>query len=126
MRFDPAINEVGAKRIVLDTIEDLFASLTNQIILRSELRRRFSWIKEKNVTAIVTGERGDGMLTRNGLEEYVSDCVIVLDNRLIEQVATRRLRIVKYRSSAHGANEYPFLIDEHGFPGSADHRNRPA
>jgi circadian clock protein KaiC len=115
LRLNAAIDEVGAKRIVLDTIEILFASLTNQSILRSELRRLFSWIKEKGVTAVVTGERGDGVLTRNGLEEYVSDCVILLDNRLIEQVATRRLRIVKYRGSAHGANEYPFLIDEHGF-----------
>jgi circadian clock protein KaiC len=115
MRLDAAIDEVGAKRIVLDTIEILFASLTNQSILRSELRRLFAWIKEKGVTAIVTGERGDGVLTRNGLEEYVSDCVILLDNRLIDQVATRRLRIMKYRGSAHGSNEYPFLIDEHGF-----------
>jgi circadian clock protein KaiC len=115
LRLDAAIDEIGAKRIVLDTIEVLFASLTNQNILRAELRRLFSWIKKRNVTAIITGERGDGTLTRHGLEEYLSDCVIVLDNRLIEQVATRRLRIVKYRGSAHGANEYPFLIDEHGF-----------
>ena len=115
MRLDAAIDEVGAKRIVLDTIEILFASLTNQSILRAELRRLFAWIKEKGVTAIVTGERGDGMLTRNGLEEYVSDCVILLDNRVIDQIATRRLRIMKYRGSAHGTNEYPFLIDEQGF-----------
>jgi circadian clock protein KaiC len=115
LRLNAAIDEVGAKRIVLDTIEILFASLINQSILRAELRRLFAWIKEKGVTAIVTGERGDGVLTRNGLEEYVSDCVILLDNRLIDQVATRRLRIIKYRGSAHGSNEYPFLIDEQGF-----------
>jgi circadian clock protein KaiC len=94
LRLNAAIDEVGAKRIVLDTIEILFASLINQSILRAELRRLFAWIKEKGVTAIVTGERGDGVLTRNGLEEYVSDCVILLDNRLIDQVATRRLRII--------------------------------
>jgi circadian clock protein KaiC len=115
LRLNAAIDEVGARRIVLDTIETLFSSLTNQNILRSELRRLFAWIKEKNVTAVVTGERGEGSLTRHGLEEYVSDCVILLDNRVIDQVATRRLRIVKYRGSAHGANEYPFLIDEQGF-----------
>jgi circadian clock protein KaiC len=115
MRLDAAIDEVGAKRIVLDTLEILFDSLNNQSLLRAELRRLFAWIKEKGVTAIVTGERGDGVLTRDGLEEYVSDCVILLDNRLIDQVATRRLRIMKYRGSAHGSNEYPFLIDEQGF-----------
>jgi circadian clock protein KaiC len=115
LRLNAAIDAVGAQRIVLDTIEALFSSLTNQNILRSELRRLFAWIKEKNITAIVTGERGDGALTRHGLEEYVSDCVILLDNRVIDQVATRRLRIVKYRGSAHGANEYPFLIDDQGF-----------
>jgi circadian clock protein KaiC len=115
VRLNAAIDAVGAKRVVLDTIEVLFSSLSNQSIIRSELRRLFAWIKEKNVTAIVTGERGDGSLTRNGLEEYVSDCVILLDNRVINQIATRRLRIVKYRGSSHGANEYPFLIDEHGF-----------
>ena len=115
VRLNAAIDAIGAKRIVLDTIETLFSALTNQNILRSELRRLFGWIKEKNVTAIVTGERGEGSLTRNGLEEYVSDCVILLDNRVIDQIATRRLRIVKYRGSSHGGNEYPFLIDEQGF-----------
>jgi len=83
--------------------------------LRAELRRLFNWLKEKGVTAIITGEKGDGTLTRNGLEEYVSDCVILLDHRVIDQVSTRRLRVVKYRGSTHGTNEYPFLIDEHGF-----------
>jgi circadian clock protein KaiC len=115
LRLDAAIDEVGAKRIVLDTIEILFASLTNHSVLRTEFRRLFAWIKEKGITAIVTGERGDAMLSRHGLEEYVSDCVILLDNRLVGPVATRRLRIMKYRGSAHGSNEYPFLIDEQGF-----------
>ena len=101
--------------MVLDTIENLFSGLTNQGILRAELRRLFHWLKEKGVTAIITGERGDGpSLTRQGLEEYVSDCVILLDHRVINQISTRRLRIVKYRGSVHGTNEYPFLIDEDG------------
>lgn len=114
IRLDHAINSIGAKRIVLDTIENLFLGLTNQGILRAELRRLFHWLKEKGVTAIVTGEQGDGKLTRHGLEEYVSDCVIMLDHRVINQISTRRLRIVKYRGSAHGTNEFPFLIDENG------------
>lgn len=115
VRLNYAIEAVGAKRVVLDTIESLFAGLSNVSILRAELRRLFSWLKEKGVTTIITGEKGDGILTRNGLEEYVSDCVIVLDHRVIDQVSTRRLRIVKYRGSSHGTNEYPFLIDENGF-----------
>jgi circadian clock protein KaiC len=114
IRLEHAIDSIGAKRVVLDTIENLFAGLTNQGILRAELRRLFHWLKEKGVTAIVTGEQGDGMLTRQGLEEYVSDCVILLDHRIINQISTRRLRIVKYRGSIHGTNEYPFLIDEDG------------
>ncbi|HEY7378651.1 MAG TPA: circadian clock protein KaiC, partial [Steroidobacteraceae bacterium] len=104
----------GAKRVVLDTLETLFGGFTNQALLRSELRRLFRWLKDKGVTAIITGERGEGQLTRQGLEEYVSDCVILLDHRVHEQVSTRRLRIVKYRGSTHGTNEYPFLIDENG------------
>ncbi|HLN71895.1 MAG: circadian clock protein KaiC [Methylococcaceae bacterium] len=115
IRLNYAIDSVGAKRVVLDTLETLFAGLPNQQILRAELRRLFRWLKDKGVTAIITGERGDGMLTRQGLEEYVSDCVIVLDHRVAEQTSTRRLRIVKYRGSTHGTNEYPFLIDEDGF-----------
>jgi circadian clock protein KaiC len=99
----------------LDTIESLFAGLPNQLILRAELRRLFRWLKVKGVTAIITGERGDETLTRQGLEEYVSDCVIMLDHRVTEQTSTRRLRVVKYRGSMHGTNEYPFLIDETGF-----------
>ena len=114
IRLEHAIDSVGAKRVVLDTIENLFAGLTNQGILRAELRRLFLWLKEKGVTAIVTGEQGEGKLTRHGLEEYVSDCVILLDHRVINQISTRRLRIVKYRGSAHGTNEFPFLIDEDG------------
>jgi circadian clock protein KaiC len=114
IRLDLAIKSVGAKRVVLDTIETLFAGFANQALLRSELRRLFRWLKDKGVTAVITGERGDGTLTRQGLEEYVSDCVILLDHRVTEQVSTRRLRIVKYRGTAHGANEYPFLIDEDG------------
>src|SRR5581483_7615380 len=95
-------------------VEALFAGLSNQAILRAELRRLFEWLKDKGVTAVITGERGEGQLTRHGLEEYVSDCVILLDNRVQDQITTRRLRVVKYRGSAHGTNEYPFLIDEGG------------
>jgi len=115
IRLGYAIDTIGARRVVLDTIESLFAGLPNQLILRAELRRLFRWLKEKGVTAIITGERGDETLTRQGLEEYVSDCVIMLDHRVTEQTSTRRLRVVKYRGSIHGTNEYPFLIDETGF-----------
>lgn len=115
IRLALAIDSVGAKRVVLDTLETLFSGLSNVAILRAELRRLFRWLKEKGVAAIITAERGDGAMTRHGLEEYVSDCVIVLDHRVNEQVATRRLRVVKYRGSAHGTNEYPFLIDAGGF-----------
>ncbi|RZJ67515.1 MAG: circadian clock protein KaiC [Flavobacterium sp.] len=114
IRLGYAIDTVKATRVVLDTIESLFAGLDNQGVLRAELRRLFHWLKEKGVTAVITGERGEATLTRQGLEEYVSDCVIILDHRVIEQVSTRRLRIVKYRGSTHGTNEYPFLIDENG------------
>jgi circadian clock protein KaiC len=114
VRLNYAIDTVKAKRVVLDTLESLFAGLNNAAVLRAELRRLFSWLKEKGVTAIITAERGDGTLTRHGLEEYVSDCVILLDHRVTSQVSTRRLRIVKYRGSSHGTNEYPFLIDEDG------------
>jgi circadian clock protein KaiC len=114
IRLGLAIDSVGAKRVVLDTIESLFGGFQNQALLRSELRRLFRWLKDKGVTAVITGERGEGSLTRQGLEEYVSDCVILLDHRVIEQSSTRRLRIVKYRGSVHGTNEYPFLIDEEG------------
>lgn len=114
IRLGHAIDTVGAKRVVLDTIENLFAGLSNQAILRAELRRLFQFLKEKGVTAIITGERGESSLTRQGLEEYVSDCVILLDHRIIDQISTRRLRIIKYRGSLHGTNEYPFLIDEEG------------
>ena len=114
IRLGHAIDSIKAKRVVLDTIESLFSGLDNTAILRAELRRLFNWLKEKGVTAIITGERGESTLTRQGLEEYVSDCVILLDHRVIDQVSTRRLRIVKYRGSTHGTNEYPFLIDEDG------------
>ncbi|WP_278021868.1 circadian clock protein KaiC [Flavobacterium ginsengisoli] len=114
IRLGHAIDSIKATRVVLDTIESLFSGLDNQAILRAELRRLFHWLKTKGVTAVITGERGEATLTRQGLEEYVSDCVIVLDHRVIEQVSTRRLRIVKYRGSTHGTNEYPFLIDEDG------------
>jgi circadian clock protein KaiC len=114
VRLGLAIDSVGAKRVVLDTLETLFGGFTNQALLRSELRRLFRWLKDRGVTAVITGERGEGQLTRQGLEEYVSDCVILLDHRVKEQVSTRRLRIVKYRGSTHGTNEYPFLIDENG------------
>jgi len=115
IRLNAAIESIGAKRVVLDTIEALFSGLQNEGILRAELRRLFRWLKDKGVTAIITGERGDGTLTRRGLEEYVSDCVILLDHRVTDQVSTRRMRIVKYRGTTHGTNEYPFLIDEDGF-----------
>ena len=115
IRLGYAIDTIKAKRVVLDTIETLFGGFSNQAILRAELRRLFRWLKDKGVTAIITAERGDGTLTRQGLEEYVSDCVILLDHRVTEQVSTRRLRVVKYRGTAHGTNEYPFLIDEQGF-----------
>ena len=115
IRLGYAIDSIGAKRVVLDTLEALFSGLTNEGILRAELRRLFHWLKDRGVTAIITGEQGDAKLTRQGLEEYVSDCVIFLDHRVIEQVSTRRLRIIKYRGSVHGTNEYPFLIDDTGF-----------
>jgi circadian clock protein KaiC len=114
LRLGLAIDSVGAKRVVLDTIESLFAGFTNQALLRAELRRLFRFLKDKGVTAVITGERGDGQLTRQGLEEYVSDCVILLDHRVNDQISTRRLRIVKYRGTSHGTNEYPFIIDEKG------------
>jgi circadian clock protein KaiC len=115
IRLGYAIDSIGAKRVVLDTLENLFSGLSNQGVLRAEIRRLFTFLKEKGVTAIITGERGDGSsLTREGLEEYVSDCVILLDHRVINQISTRRLRIIKYRGTVHGTNEYPFLIDEDG------------
>ncbi|WP_035360872.1 circadian clock protein KaiC [Dyadobacter alkalitolerans] len=114
IRLGHAIDSIGAKRVVLDTIESLFSGLNNEAIIRAELRRLFEWLKEKNVTTIITGERGEGSLTRQGLEEYVSDCVILLDHRVANKISTRLLRIVKYRGSVHGTNEYPFLIDEDG------------
>jgi circadian clock protein KaiC len=114
VRLDYAIKSVGAKRVVLDTLEVLFAGLGDTQILRAEIRRLFAWLKERKVSAIITAEQGAGALTRFGIEEYVSDCVLLLDNRVSNQVTTRRLRIVKYRGSAHGTNEYPFLIDAHG------------
>jgi len=114
IRLGHAIDSIGVKRVVLDTIENLFAGLDNTAILRAELRRLFQWLKDRNVTAVITGEKGEGTLTRQGLEEYVSDCVIVVDHRVVNQISTRRLRIVKYRGSVHGTNEYPFLIDSDG------------
>ena len=115
IRLEMAIEQVGAKRVVLDTIESLFSAFTNPAILRAEIRRLFDWLKERGLTTVITAERGDGAFTRSGLEEYVSDCVILLDHRVQNQISTRRLRIVKYRGTAHGTNEYPFLIDEDGF-----------
>jgi circadian clock protein KaiC len=114
IRLGYAIDSVKAKRVVLDTLENLFSSLSNETILRAELRRLFEWLKTKGVTAIITGEKGTNQLTRQGLEEYVSDCVIVLDHRVQNQISTRRLRVIKYRGSMHGTNEYPFLIDNKG------------
>ena len=115
IRLDHAIDSIGAKRVVIDTIEVLFSALDDTAMLRAEIRRLFTWLKTKGVTSIVTAERGEGTLTRHGLEEYVSDCVISLDHRVEDQRAVRRLRVVKLRGDRHGTNEYPFLIDEHGF-----------
>ncbi|HTI01497.1 MAG TPA: circadian clock protein KaiC [Acidisoma sp.] len=129
LRLGFAVDSVGAKRVVLDTIETLFSGFTDEALLRAELRRLFGWIKDRGLTAIITGERGDGQLTRQGLEEYVSDCVILLDNRVVDQITTRRLRVVKYRGSAHGTNEYPFLIDTGGIsvlPVTSSGLHRPA
>jgi circadian clock protein KaiC len=114
IRLGHAIDTIRARRVVLDTIETLFFGFANQGIVRSEVRRLFGWLKERGMTAIITGERGEGQLTRQGLEEYVSDCVVLLDHRVSGQISTRRLRVVKYRGSTHGTNEYPFLIDEQG------------
>jgi circadian clock protein KaiC len=114
VRLNSMIEETGAKRVVLDSLEALFAGLPNEAILRAELRRLFRWLKDKRVTAVITAEQGLNQLTRHGLEEYVSDCVLFLDHRIRNQVGTRRLRIVKYRGSQHGTNEYPTMIDEHG------------
>jgi circadian clock protein KaiC len=115
IRIADAVERVGAKRIVLDTLEALFAELPNPGILRAEIRRLFAWLKQKGLTTVITAERDrPDTLTRNGIEEFVSDCVIVLDHRIREEISTRRLRIVKYRGSTHGTNEYPFLIDEFG------------
>ncbi len=115
LRLGLAIESTGAKRVVLDTIETLFATFDDAALLRSELQRLFRWLKDRGVTAVITAERGQGALTRHGLEEYVSDCVILLDHRVQEQMATRRLRVVKFRGSPHGTSEFPFLIDERGF-----------
>jgi circadian clock protein KaiC len=114
VRLNHAIDSIGAKRVVLDTLEALFASLPNEAILRAELRRLFRWLKDKGVTAVITAERGREQLTRHGLEEYVSDCVILLEHRIFDQIATRKLRVVKYRGSLHGTNEFPFLIGGDG------------
>src|SRR5580700_1997350 len=114
VRLNLAIDSIGAKRVVLDTLEALFASLPNEAILRAELRRLFRWLKDKGVTAVITAERGREQLTRNGLEEYVSDCVILLDHRVCDQIATRNMRVVKYRGALHGTNEFPFLIGDTG------------
>ena len=114
IRLNHAIDSIGAKRVVIDTPEALFAGLPNEMLLRAELRRLFRWLKEKGVTAVITAERGERSLTRYSLEEYVADCVVLLDNRVVDQIMTRRIRVVKYRGSIHGTNEYPFLIGEKG------------
>ncbi|MEO7858930.1 MAG: ATPase domain-containing protein, partial [Nitrospirales bacterium] len=114
VRLEHAIDSVGAKRVVLDSIESLFAGISDAGVLRLEIKRLFRWLKEKQVTAIVTGEPGPGSFTRHGLEEYISDCIILLDNRVNEQISVRRIRVIKYRGSKHGTNEYPFVIDKDG------------
>ena len=129
IRIRYAIEEVSARRVVLDTIEVLFSALDDTARLRAELRRLFSWLKGQGVTAIVTAERGEGSLTRHGLEEYVADCVISLDHRVDDQIAVRRIRVVKQRGSSHGTNEYPFLIGEDGLtvvPVTSFQLNHPA
>jgi circadian clock protein KaiC len=129
LRIGCAVDSIGARRVVLDTIETLFSGFTDPALIRAELRRLFGWMKDRGLTAIITGERGqDGLLTRYGLEEYVADCVIVLDNRVKDQITTRRLRVVKYRGSAHGVDEYPFLIDLDGIsvlPATSPAPNEP-
>jgi circadian clock protein KaiC len=115
VRLQYAVDKIGAKRVVLDTLEAIFSGFANSGMLRAEIRRLFRWLKDRGLTTVVTAERGDGSLTRYGLEEYVSDCVIFLDHRVTDQVSTRRLRVVKYRGTSHGADEYPFLIDDQGF-----------
>jgi circadian clock protein KaiC len=115
IRLGYAIDSIGAKRVVLDTVEALFSGLMDHAALRAELRRLFRWLKDRGITAIITGERGEGTtLTRYGLEEYVADCVITLDHRVNEQISTRRLRVMKYRGTAHATNEFPFIIGERG------------
>ena len=114
VRLGHAVDSIGAKRVLLDSVEALFAGLDNESVLRSELRRLFRWLKDRKLTAVVTGERGQSTLSRHGLEEYISDCVILLDHQVTETVLTRRLRVVKYRGSTHGMNEYPFLIENDG------------
>jgi circadian clock protein KaiC len=115
VRLQYAVESIGAKRVVLDTLEAIFSGFSNQGLLRAEVRRLFRWLRDRSLTTVVTAERGEGTLTRHGLEEYVSDCVVLLDHRVKEQLSTRRMRIVKYRGTSHGADEYPFLIDERGF-----------
>jgi circadian clock protein KaiC len=114
IRLEYAVKKVGAKRVVLDTLEALFSGMPNEVVLRAELRRLFRWLKDRGLTAVITGERGEKSLTRYGLEEYVADCVILLDHRVSDQVSTRSLRIVKYRGTSHGTNEYPFIIGRNG------------
>ncbi len=129
VRLGFAVDAINAKRVVLDTLETLFSGFSDPTLLRAELRRLFGWLKERGLTAVITGERGEGQLTRQGLEEYVSDCVVLLDNQVEDQITTRRLRVVKYRGSAHGTNEYPFLIDSGGIsvlPVTSSGLNRPA
>ena len=114
IRLEYAIDAVGAKRVVIDSIESLFAGITDVGVLRLEIKRLFRWLKNKHVTAIVTGELGRNTYTRHGLEEYITDCIVLLDNRVNEEIAVRRVRIIKYRGSSHGTNEYPFVIDNKG------------
>src|ERR1700724_3116469 len=115
IRLQHAVDSIGAKRVVLDTVEAIFSGFTNTGTLRAEIRRLFRWLKDRGLTTVITAERGEGTLTRYGLEEYVSDCVVALDHRVHDQISTRRMRIVKYRGSSHGTDEYPFLIDQKGF-----------
>ena len=114
VRLGHAVDSIGAKRVLLDSVEALFAGLDDEAVLRSELRRLFRWLKDRNLTAVVTGERGQATLSRYGIEEYISDCIILLDTQVTATVLTRRLRVVKYRGSRHGMNEYPFVIENHG------------
>jgi circadian clock protein KaiC len=114
VRLAWAVDQVGAKRVAVDNVEALFTAFSRPALVRAEVRRLFRWLKDHELTAVITGERGEDMVTRHGMQEYLSDCVVVLDHRIVQDVATRRMRVLKYRGAMHGRNEYPFLIGADG------------